>query len=39
VLADDEDRVIGMHRSTAERAGNHLDVGNRIEFPPLRIRR
>ena len=32
VLADDEDRVIGMQRSTAERDGKRLDVGNCIVF-------
>jgi ketosteroid isomerase-like protein len=32
VLADDEDRVIGMQRSTAERDGKHLDVANCIVF-------
>ena len=32
VLADDEDRVIGMQRSTAERDGKHLDVDNCIVF-------
>ena len=26
LLADDEDRVVGIHRSTAERDGKHLDV-------------
>ena len=29
---DDEDRVIGMQRSTAERDGKHLDVRNCIVF-------
>jgi ketosteroid isomerase-like protein len=32
VLADDEDRVVGIQRSTAERDGKHLDVGNCIVF-------
>ena len=32
VLADDEDRVIGMQRSTADRNGKHLDAGNCIVF-------
>jgi ketosteroid isomerase-like protein len=32
VLADDEDRVIGIQRSTAERDGKHLDVGDCIVF-------
>ena len=32
LVADDDDRVIGMQRSTAERNGKHLDVGNCIVF-------
>ena len=32
LLADDDDRVVGIQRSTAERAGKHLDVGNCIVF-------
>ena len=32
VLADDEDRVIGIQRSRAERNGKRLDVGNCIVF-------
>ena len=32
LLADDEDRVIGIQRSTAERDGKRLDVGNCIVF-------
>jgi ketosteroid isomerase-like protein len=32
LLADDEDRVVGIQRSTGERNGNHLDVGNCIVF-------
>ena len=32
VLADDEDRVIGIQRSRAQRDGKHLDVGNCIVF-------
>ena len=32
LLADDEDRVIGIQRSTGERDGKHLDVGNCIVF-------
>jgi ketosteroid isomerase-like protein len=32
LLADDEDRVIGIQRSTGERNGKHLDVGNCIVF-------
>jgi ketosteroid isomerase-like protein len=32
VLTDHEDRVIGMQRSTADRNGKHLDVGNCIVF-------
>ena len=32
LLADDDDRVVGMQRSTAERDGKHLDVGNCIVF-------
>ena len=32
LLADDDDRVIGIQRSTAERNGKHLEVGNCIVF-------
>jgi ketosteroid isomerase-like protein len=32
VLADDEDRVIGIQRSRGQREGKHLDVGNCIVF-------
>jgi ketosteroid isomerase-like protein len=32
LLADDEDRVVGIQRSTAERDGKHLDAGNCIVF-------
>jgi ketosteroid isomerase-like protein len=32
VLADDEDRVIGIQRSRGERDGKRLDVGNCIVF-------
>jgi ketosteroid isomerase-like protein len=32
VLADDEDRVIGIQRSRGERDGNRLDVGDCIVF-------
>lgn len=32
LLADDEDRVIGIQRSTGERNGKHLDVANCIVF-------
>src|SRR5712672_2344800 len=32
VLADDEDRVIGVQRSIGERDGKQLDVGNCIVF-------
>ena len=32
LLADDDDRVVGIHRSTAEREGKHLDVGDCIVF-------
>jgi ketosteroid isomerase-like protein len=32
LLADDDDRVIGIQRSTADRDGKHLDVGNCIVF-------
>ena len=32
LLADDDDRVVGIHRSTAERAGKRLDVGDCIVF-------
>jgi uncharacterized protein len=31
-LPDDEDRVVGIQRSTADRDGKHLDVGNCIVF-------
>lgn len=32
LLADDDDRVVGIQRSTGERDGKHLDVGNCIVF-------
>jgi hypothetical protein len=32
LLADDEDRVIGMQRSRAQRNGKHLDVADCIVF-------
>src|SRR5438874_13813459 len=32
LLADDDDRVVGIQRSTAEREGKHLDVGDCIVF-------
>ena len=32
LLADDGDRVIGIQRSTGDREGKHLDVGNCIVF-------
>jgi ketosteroid isomerase-like protein len=32
LLADDEDRVVGIQRSTGDRNGRHLDVGNCIVF-------
>jgi uncharacterized protein len=32
VLADDEDRVVGIQRSRAQRDGKNLDVGNCIVF-------
>jgi len=32
LLADDEDRVVGFQRSTADRNGKHLDVGDCIVF-------
>ena len=32
LLADDDDRVVGIQRSTAQRGGKHLDVGNCIVF-------
>jgi uncharacterized protein len=32
VLADHEDRVVGIQRSRAQRDGKHLDVGNCIVF-------
>ena len=31
-LPDDEDRVVGIQRSSADRNGRHLDVGNCIVF-------
>lgn len=32
LLADDDDRVVGIQRSTGDRDGKHLDVGNSIVF-------
>jgi ketosteroid isomerase-like protein len=32
LLAGDDDRVVGIQRSTADRNGKHLDVGNCIVF-------
>ena len=32
LLADDDDRVVGIQRSTADRDGKHLDVGDCIVF-------
>jgi uncharacterized protein len=32
LLSDDDDRVVGLQRSTADRDGKHLDVGNSIVF-------
>ncbi len=32
LLSDDDDRVVGIQRSTADRDGKHLDVGNCIVF-------
>lgn len=32
LIGDDEDRVIGLHRSTADRDGKHLDVHDSIVF-------
>jgi ketosteroid isomerase-like protein len=32
LLADDDDRVVGIQRSTADRNGEHLDVGDCIVF-------
>ena len=32
MLGDDDDRVVGIQRSTAERDGKHLDAGNCIVF-------
>ena len=32
LLADDDDRVVGIQRSTGERNGKRLDVGNCIVF-------
>src|SRR5438093_8743914 len=32
LLADDDGHVVGIQRSTGERGGKHLDVGNSILF-------
>src|SRR3954447_18301259 len=32
LLADDDGRVVGIHRSTADRDGKHLDVRDSIVF-------
>jgi ketosteroid isomerase-like protein len=32
LVPDDHDRVVGIQRSTADRDGKHLDVGNCIVF-------
>lgn len=32
LLGDDDDRVVGIQRSTADRGGKHLDVGCSIVF-------
>jgi ketosteroid isomerase-like protein len=32
LLSDDDDRVVGLQRSTGDRNGKHLDVGNSIVF-------
>ena len=32
LLADDDNRVVGIQRSTADRDGRHLDVGDSIVF-------
>jgi ketosteroid isomerase-like protein len=32
LMADDDGRVVGFQRSTADRNGSHLDVGNCIVF-------
>ena len=32
LIGDDDDRVVGIQRSTADRDGNHLEVGNCIVF-------
>ena len=32
LLSDDDNRVVGIQRSTADRNGKHLDVGNSIVF-------
>ena len=32
LTADDDDRVVGIQRSTGDRNGKHLDVGNCIVF-------
>lgn len=32
LIGDDDDRVVGIQRSTADRDGEHLDVGNSIVF-------
>jgi ketosteroid isomerase-like protein len=31
-MADDDGRVVGFQRSTGDRNGSHLDVGNCIVF-------
>ena len=32
LLGDDDDHVVGIQRSTADRGGKHLDVGDSIVF-------
>ena len=32
LAADDDNHVVGIHRSTADRDGKHLDVGDSIVF-------
>jgi len=32
LIGDDDDRVVGIQRSTGDRNGKHLDVGNSIVF-------
>ena len=38
LIGDDDDRVVGIQRSTGDRNGKHLDVGNSIVFQLKDIR-